>query len=401
MKSRIENPLFMNKYISIILLATAAACSSTESGDLEAKKKELEEAQKQYAELREKISTLESEIAAQDPEFAKQLSKAVLVSAFDLKTSPFQHRVEVRGTLMSRKNVSVSSEMAGTITDIKVKEGQSVKAGQPLITLDSEILRNSVSELKKALELANTVYEKQAKLWEQKIGTEMQYLQAKNNKESLERRLATANSQLEQTVVKAPFNGTVDNVSAREGELATPGIPLLRLVSLDNMYINADVSEKFIGRFKPGDDVMVYFPAQDKEVKSQITAVSQVINLENRTFTVEVQLPRVDFVVKPNQIVVLHLSDYVTEEAVVVPTKIILQDEDGKFVYAIEKRNEKLVASKKYITTGESYSNKTEIREGLKGNEKLVLAGYRELSEGAEVKIDITTEASGLATGNN
>src|SRR5690606_14136693 len=195
--------------------------------------------------------------------------------------------------------VMISAETAGTIERVHVKEGQRVGAGQVLVTLDAAILRNAVAELKTSLELANTIFEKQSRLWEQKIGTEVQYLEAKNNKESLERKLATTQSQLAQAVVKAPFAGTVDDVTAREGEMASPGVPLVRITSPQDTYIKADISERYIGKLGVGDEVEVYFPVQDMRAKSTIAAVSQVINPENRTFSVEVKIPKVDITLKP------------------------------------------------------------------------------------------------------
>ena len=253
------------------------------------------------------------------------------------------------------------------------------------------IIRKSIAELKTSLELAKTVFEKQSKLWEQKIGTEVQYLQAKNNKESLEGKLATAYAQLDLAIVRAPFAGTVDQLPAQIGEMATPGIPLVRVVSTDQMYLKSDVSERFIGRFNAGDKVDILFPLIDKKLTSKISSVGQVINVENRTFEVEVALPKVDFIVKPNQVVVLQLRDYVNENAFAVPTRLIQRDEDGQYIYIVDKRATGSVARKVHITAGVSSDNQTEIIEGLKGDETIVDQGFRDLTEGVEVAISETT----------
>ncbi|HRJ30487.1 MAG TPA: efflux RND transporter periplasmic adaptor subunit [Cyclobacteriaceae bacterium] len=376
-------------YLIIAITAMAVACSAPadKSTDLEAKKKQLEQAQVELAGLKDKIAALEKEIGEADPTFAQQLNKAILVTTFVAEKKPFEHKVEVRGSVESRKNILISAQTGGEIQKVHVREGQNVSKGQVLVSLNADIIRNSIAELKTALELANSVYEKQARLWEQKIGTELQYLQAKNNKESLERRLNTAYSQLDQAIVKAPFSGTIDQLPAREGEVAAPGVPLVRIVSLDDTYIKADVSERFIGKFKAGDPVEVYFPSQDKRLNTKIASVSQVINAENRTFVVEVQLPRVDFTVKPNQVVVLNLRDFMSAATLAVPTRIIQKDEDGQFIFTVDDREGRLLAKKVHITTGITSMTETEVVAGLTGNEQIVDQGYRDLTEGVEVEI--------------
>ncbi|MBX2957288.1 MAG: efflux RND transporter periplasmic adaptor subunit [Cyclobacteriaceae bacterium] len=376
-------------YLIIAITALAVACNAPadKNADLETKKKQLEQAQVELAGLKDKIAALEKEIGEADPTFAQQINKAILVTTFVAEKKPFEHKVEVRGSVESRKNILISAQTGGEIQKVHVREGQNVSKGQVLVSLNADIIRNSIAELKTSLELANSVYEKQSRLWEQKIGTELQYLQAKNNKESLERRLNTAYAQLDQAIVKAPFSGTIDQLPAREGEIAAPGLPLVRVVSLEDTYIKADVSERFIGKFKAGDPVEVYFPSQNKKLTTKIASVSQVINAENRTFIVEVQLPRVNFTVKPNQVVVLNLRDYMSEATLAVPTRIIQKDEDGQFIFTVDDREGRLLAKKIHITTGITSMTETEVLAGLMGNEQIVDEGYRDLTEGVEVEI--------------
>ncbi|MBL7845299.1 MAG: efflux RND transporter periplasmic adaptor subunit [Cyclobacteriaceae bacterium] len=376
-------------YLIIAITALAVACNAPadKNANLETKKKQLEQAQVELAGLKDKIAALEKEIGEADPTFAQQINKAILVTTFVAEKKPFEHKVEVRGSVESRKNILISAQTGGEIQRVHVREGQNVSKGQVLVSLNADIIRNSIAELKTSLELANSVYEKQSRLWEQKIGTELQYLQAKNNKESLERRLNTAYAQLDQAIVKAPFSGTIDQLPAREGEIAAPGLPLVRVVSLEDTYIKADVSERFIGKFKAGDPVEVYFPSQNKKLTTKIASVSQVINAENRTFIVEVQLPRVNFTVKPNQVVVLNLRDYMSEATLAVPTRIIQKDEDGQFIFTVDDRDGRLLAKKIHITTGITSMTETEVLAGLMGNEQIVDEGYRDLTEGVEVEI--------------
>lgn len=376
------------KYIYPAILLVAAACGGSEGDkNLEAKKAELDKARTQLQEVKGKITELEKEISLLDPEFARQNTKAILVSTFIAEKKPFEHKVEVRGAVESRRNVYLSAQIGGEIRKINVIEGQKVSQGQTLVELDAEVIRKSIAELKTGLELATTVYEKQSQLWAKKIGTEVQYLQAKNNKESLEGKLSTAYAQLNLAMIKAPFSGTVDQLPARVGEMASPGVPLVRIVSTEQMYLKTDVSERFIGRFSAGDKVDILFPLVNKTLSSVISSVGQVINEENRTFEVEIKLPKVDFVVKPNQVVILQLRDYVNENAFAVPTRLIQQDEDGQFIYIVEKRESGTIARKIHVSAGISSANQTEILEGLKGDERIVDQGFRDLTEGVEVMI--------------
>lgn len=385
-----ENPNTMkNSYITLFILLIATACGSPENSDLDAKKKELEDSKKQVAEMKVKISQLEKEIAAADPT-SINANNTVLVAPYTLEKIVFNHFVEMRGTVVSRRNVAISSQAGGKIVKVHVSEGAKVSKGQVLVSLDADILYSTIGETKTQLELAKTVFEKQERLWKEKIGTELQYLQAKNQKESLEQRLAATNAQLDQMILRAPFGGTVDKVDALEGEMASPGIPLVRLVNQDDLYISVDVSENYIGRFSTGDKSSVYLPAQDKKVQSTVKSISQVINSENRTFAVEVTLPS-GLSVKPNQVAMVELRDYSNPSTFVVPTKLIQRDNKGQYVFIAEKKGDVTLAAKAYITPGFSYESLTEIKEGLTGTEVVISEGYRDVTAGAEINIVVPT----------
>lgn len=377
--------LMKSIYLFSTLILLAACTSGEQDNSLEKKMTQLEKERARLQEMKLHIAQLEKEIQEMDPNAIK--SNTVLISTFSISPQPFAHKMEVRGAVQSRRNIQMSAQISGLIDRVYVKEGQQVKTGQMLVSIDAEVLRNSIAELKTSLDLANTMFKKQASLWDQKVGTEVQYLQAKNNKESLERRLATAYAQLDMTQVKAPFAGMVDEVQAREGELASPGLHLVRITSPQDMYIEADVSEKFIGKFHPGDPVEVYFPSQERTIQSSVKAVGQVINNENRTFTIEVIMPAVDFMVKANQITVLHLQDYYSKAAITVPTRLIQRDSQGEFIFGVESKDGKMVARKIAVVSGLSYESSTEILSGLTGSEQLVDKGFRELADGIEVQI--------------
>ncbi|MEQ9289842.1 MAG: efflux RND transporter periplasmic adaptor subunit [Cyclobacteriaceae bacterium] len=380
----------MRNILSLTVLTALIAAGCSSKPDVEKKKEELTAFRTELKELNQKISTLEAEIEELDPTFGKKEIKKTLITAIDAKKDYFEHKVEVRGSIESRKNVTIGSEVPGKVERILVKEGQQVTKGQTLLTLDASIVRNNIAELKTALELAKTVYERQSNLWKKNIGTEIQYLQSKNNYESLERKLATANSQLDQAIIKAPFSGSLDRVIAKEGEITQPGMPLLRLVNPKDVYIRSDISERFIGVFSKGDEVEVYFPVQDKKMVSKITSVGQVINSQNRTFEVEIEVPFGFGSVTPNQVVVLKLRDYKNEEAISVPTMIIQKDSKGSYVYNIEKEGANLVAKKLHVKTGMSYGSQTEILSGVKAGQTIAYKGFRDLAEG--VFVTITSE---------
>uniref|UniRef100_UPI004048EFE6 efflux RND transporter periplasmic adaptor subunit n=1 Tax=Fulvivirga sp. TaxID=1931237 RepID=UPI004048EFE6 len=385
-----------NIYTLLILsgFALLTSCTSSPEQALDKRKANLEAKRSELNALKAEIVALEKEILSVDPNYGQNLNNIILVEANTIAKMPFEHRVEMRGSVQSRKNVVMSAEGMGKILSVNVTEGQNVSKGQLLVTLNGDVMLNSIEELKTQLTLATTVFERQSNLWKKNIGSELQYLEAKNRKESLERSLATMNSQLEQARVRAPFNGTIDEIVVNAGEMASPGMPLLRIVKLDDMYIKADVSERFIGDFKSGDDVKVHFPAIDKNIDSKITAVSQVMNSQNRTFEVEIKLPSVDFMVKPNQVAVLSLRDYYSESAAVVPTGIIQRDEKGNFVYSVAQKDGKLIATKLHIETGLSFDGFTEVIGGVGGDEQIVSKGFRELTNGMEVKLSQGTVGS-------
>ncbi|MFY0625022.1 MAG: efflux RND transporter periplasmic adaptor subunit [Reichenbachiella sp.] len=390
-----KTPINMKNTTLIFTIALfMAACN--DGTDLDAKKAEVNDLKAEALALNKKISDLENEIKKEDPEYGKKSINAVLVTTKNVTPEYFEHKVEVRGSVNSRTNVTVSAEIPGKIQTVNVSEGDFVKKGDLLFTQDSEIISNNIAELEKSLELATVVARKQDNLYKQNVGTEIQYLQAKNNQESLERRLATAKSQMRQARVRAPFNGSVDRVDAKVGEMAQPGNPMVRIVNPNDVHISSDVSERFIGKFKKGDQVDIYFPTQDQKLSSTVSSVGQVINAENRTFEMEINLPKLNFAIRPNQVVVLNLTDYSNDQALKIPTKLILRDKQGQYIYGLKKDKDMNVATKVYVETGISYNNETEIKSGLMHNQLIALKGYRDLVEGVAVQI-VNEEKSGTA----
>jgi membrane fusion protein (multidrug efflux system) len=372
----------MKNYIAIIILGLlAAACS----GNLASKKEELAGLKTEMIELKSSISTLETEISVLDT--TQKLVNYTLVSTVLPMRNSFEHRIDVRGGIQSRSNIILSAEMGGKIQKIRVKEGQQVKKGQTLIVLNADVIRKNIAELKTGLELAQTLFERQDKLWKQQIGTEVQYLQAKNNKESLEGKLATVNAQLAMSIIKAPISGAIDDLPMNEGELASPGMPLARMINPDDVYIISEVSEAYIGKINKGDEVIIDFITYDKKSSSVVSSVSQVINPKNRTFTIEIEMPNVGFSAKPNQVVVVSMQDYKAESALTLSTNIIQKGRNGNFVYKSVKKDGKLIAEKVTVTLGKTFDGRTEILNGLAGNEDIISSGFRDVASGAIIKV--------------
>jgi RND family efflux transporter MFP subunit len=373
----------LNKLSLILFALIIFSCEQTD--EIETKKGELTEAKEQLFTLKSKISKLERELV--ELGVVEVNTHLTLVSTITIDKKPFYHQVDIRGAVQSRNNVLISAETPAAVQNILVSEGQQVRKGQLLITQDGEVLGRTIKELESSLELATTMHERQKKLWEQNIGTEVQYLEMKNRKESLELKLATTRSQLNKTRIKAPFNGVVDMIDVRVGEMAQPGMPIIRLVSMSNMYIKADVSESFIGKFRRGQEVKVHFPSTDYTIHSKISSIGQVINPNNRTFEIEIIIPANGAKVKPNMITVLTLADYVNENAMVVPTNIIQSDRMGKYAFLVEEEEGNSIVRRVDIEPGITYGIETEIKQGLSGGETLVLKGGIGLTEGGIVEV--------------
>ena len=370
------------KFLPLSLFVLLAySCSSGTGESLDAKKAELEKLKTESTELAESIKELETEIAAIDPEFAKQGQKTILITTANARKGNFEHFVEVTGSVLSKKNVSISAEASGLVLQVPAVEGMRASKGQVLARINAESMQRNIDELQNSLDLANMLYEKQERLWKQQIGTEVQYLEAKNRKEGLERSLNTLKTQLDKGVVRAPFDGTVETVQVRTGELVQPGMAMFQFVGENDLFIEADISEAYIGVLSKGDSVDVSFPSLNEEFKTKVSSIGSIINPNNRTFKVEVILPRMKNL-KPNMISVLKIKDYENLEGVTVPSHLILSDNKGDYLFVVAEN----VAKKTYVKRGKTFDDQSEILEGLSGNEVLVDKGFREVGDNFNVK---------------
>lgn len=369
------------KFFALILMASFAISCAKEEG-VDAMKTKLAELKKEAGTLNTEIKTLEAEISQLDPEFANANKKSILITTAAARIGAFTHFVEVTGSVLSKKNVSISAETSGRILEVPVMEGSRVSKGQILAKIDAESIQRNIEEMENSLQLATTIFQKQERLWNQKIGTEIQFLEAKNRKEGLEKNLASMKTQLDKAFVRAPFNGTVETVQVRMGESVQPGVPMFEFVGESDLYIQADVSESYVGVLGKGDTVNVVFPSLNKSLTSRVSAVGGVINPNNRTFKVEVLIPNLPDV-KPNMISILKIKDYQKQNSVLVPAHLILADTKGDYVFVVENQT----AQKKYIKRGLTANNETEILEGLTGSEILVDKGFREVGDNFSVNI--------------
>ena len=364
---------------SLLLLALGVASCAADG--LDAKKAELEALKGQLAEVTNQIKALEAEITAADPAFTVA-KKPLLITTVSARKGEFTHFVEVTGSVLSKKNVNISAETVGRILEIPAMEGMRVSKGQVLAKIDAETIQRSVEEMENSLSLAKTVFEKQERLWNQKIGTEIQFLEAKSRKEGLEKSMASMKTQLAKAIIRAPFNGTIETVRVKVGELVQPGVQMFQFVGESDLFIEADISESYISVLTKGDSVAITFPSINQTITTKVSATGSIINPNNRTFKVEVFLPSLPEV-KPNMISVLKIQDYKNKESVIIPAHLILADTKGDYLFVVENG----IAKKKYVKRGYTSGDETEIVEGLLGTELLVDKGFREVGDNFSVNV--------------
>ena len=382
MKQLLTNTMKSNILIITAIAAILASCSAKKEG-LEGKKEELAALKAAQVESAKKIKELEIEIAKLDPKKTTE-AKVKPVSIDTLNAETFKHYVELQGTVDAKNNVLVTPKTGGVIVAMYVKEGDAVKAGSVIGKIDNSILTESIEELKTSLSLANTLYEKQKNLWDQKIGTELQYLQAKNSKESLEKKLVTLNTQLSQTNIISPMAGVVDLVNVKVGEMASPGVGVVRVVNLGNLKVLAKVSDVYAASVKKGDEVIVKFPDLKKEFKARITFVSTAVDPLSRTFAIEANLPS-DRDIKPNMMAQVQINDATSKNALAIDQNYVQSTEKGNVVYVAVTEGNKKVAKAREVKTGLSYNGKVEILSGLSAGDALITLGYQEVSDGQPI----------------
>ena len=372
----------MKKSLIWAIALGAVACSNEKTTDLSQLQGERDSLVAISQTAAARIQEIDAELAALDS--TRDLTSVTLL---EVQPENFVHAFEALGKVEADRSVNLLPEMGGQIKRVLVSEGDRVAAGQTLVEIDNSVMRSTLDEVKKSLNLAVTLFEKQERLWKQGIGSEVQYLQAKTNKESLEQRIQTLQTQMAMTRVKAPFAGIVDEMSAKEGEFAAPGMALGRLISAGKASVTVDIPESYSNVVGKGQKVDLVFPSINKTLEARVTQVSDYINPDNRTFKVYVNLPATgEF--KPNMLAKVRVRDYEANQALSVPSALVQQDMNGAqyvFVYKAVKGGIGLV-EKRPVTIGKNNGSQVEIASGLKMGEILVDKGARTVRDGQSVK---------------
>jgi RND family efflux transporter MFP subunit len=340
--------------------------------------------------LNEKKTILQAEITKIEEALAKLDVKTeeALVTVATIKDTVFSHYLDIQGNVDTKDNILVQPELSGTLTSLTVKAGQRVAKGQILGRVDDAGMSQQLASLESSYALAKTTFERQKNLWDKKIGSEIQFLQAQNQMTAAQKGVAQLKAQLSKTVIHAPFSGTIDEVFVEKGQVVAPNPQgLMRIVNLNNMYVSTSVPESYIGKLKVGDQVEVFLTSLNKTYKGKVRQVGNFINPNNRSFGIEVSLPNPENLLRPNQVAKLKIVDYSSKNAIVVPSGVIQEDgTNANYVYVVEGSNGKTgIAKKVIVETGKSSDNVTEIISGLSANDIIVTDGVNSISNGMKL----------------
>lgn len=382
-KYKLMKKIIILTTLSILLIA----CNSSEknqSVDAIIASKDVKAITAKKAELQLQLTQIDEALATLD------VNKEVvaLVSAVQLKDTTFNHYIEIQGSINTNENVLVQPEFPGNLVELNVKAGQKVSKGQVLGRTDDGGMSQQLASAENQYALAKTTFERQKNLWSQKIGSEIQYLQAQTQMVSAQKAVAQIKAQIAKTVIRAPFSGTIDEVFVEKGEVvAASPQGLMRIVNLGNMYVSTSIPETYIGKLKIGTEVDVYLTSLNKTYKGKVRQIGNFINPNNRSFGIEVSVPNPENLLRPNQVAKLKVIDYVSENAVVVPTNVIQQDsKKNSFVYTVANSNGKTgIAKKAIVKTGQSSDNVTEILSGLDSDAIIVTEGMNTISDGMKL----------------
>ena len=368
--------------LSLLLLVLGCNNATKESQSVTDLKIQKMDLVNQLNNISNKLKSVERAILDLDT-----LKRLVSVTSFKAEEKTFNHYIEVQGVVKADKAIELRGEMGGTLTAVLIKQGQKVTKGQVLATLESSVIDNSVLQLKTQLDLATTTYERQARLWEQKIGSEIQFLQIKSQKEGLENSLNSLKAQARKMKIIAPFSGTIDQVFAKTGELISPTAPILRLVNLDNVYIESEVTETYLKSISKGSKALLNFTSIDTYLEASITQVGNFINPSNRSFRTRIDIKNINNELKANLLADIKINDF-SATGIVIPSKIIQKDRNGKtFVYTLEAEEANYKVIKTFVRDSNSYNNFSYISEGLNSKSTLVDKGARLVKNGDIVKL--------------
>lgn len=374
--------IFLLSALSLFILS----CSNNEKNmniDELIASKNIEKINAKKSQLQADLSKLNEALATLD---VKKIE--ALVTVLTVKDTVFNHYLEVQGSVNTKENILVQPEMPGTLVELNVIAGQKVSKGQILGRTDDGGMSQQVASLENQYTLAKTTFERQKNLWDKKIGSEIQYLQAQTQMISAQRAVAQIKAQLAKTVIRAPFTGVIDEVYVEKGEVVAPSLQgLMRIVNLNNMYVSTTIPETYIGKLKVGTEVDVYLTSLGKTYVGKVRQIGSFINPNNRSFGIEVSVPNPDNLLRPNQVAKLKITDYVNKNVIVVPTNVVQEDgEKNKFVYIVSNSDGKTgIAKKVIVKVGQSSDNVTEILSGLSDNDVIVTEGMNTISDGMKL----------------
>lgn len=372
-------------YIIFLSLLFVACGSQKDQEKLKELKKQRNEIKSQLSEINSQIADIEKSIRKEGDELPSR--NLTHVRTHKTEFSTFKHFLKLQGEITSDNNIGVPAETPGVVKRVYVEEGDEVRKGQQLAQIDASVIKKQLEELETNYELVKEVYQRRKRLWDKEIGSEIQYLQAKNNKEALEKKIATIKEQLQKTTISSPLNGTVDDVLIKEGEMAAAGRPAFQVVKMTDMKIRAEVSESYLNQIEKGHPVEITPANSSKTFHSEVKTVGKVIDPDNRTYLLEVKIPSEAKMATPNMIMDLEVMNYKNDSAVVVPVNLVQKTNNRRFLFVAEEKNGQKVAVKKWVTTGKTYNKKVEILEGLTPGEEVVIAGYQNLSDGEIISI--------------
>ncbi|MCB0537259.1 MAG: efflux RND transporter periplasmic adaptor subunit [Bacteroidetes bacterium] len=374
--------------IAVVLLL--ASCGGKKT-DLDKLNKQKDKLTSKIKKLEGKLTTVENQIAELDT--TKQENILELVNVEELKKTTFKHYIEAQGKTYSENNITITTDMGGLVKAIYVQEGQRVSKGQTLIQLDNSVVLNQIAELETALTLAKDVYDKRKRLWDQNIGSEIEFLQAKNNYESLINKKATANTQLSKLAIKAPINGYIDAVSLKLGEMAAPGYPAATIVNNTDMEVKIDLPEAYLGKVKVGDEILVDVPTLNTTKEAKVSAVGQTVNQFNRAFQITAKVDNKENDLKPNMLVEVKFLSKTFDNVIVIPAKFLQESAKGFFVFTAKVDNATGVATahKINIEISDTYNGEVVVDKGLNAGDLLIKEGFRYVLDQQEIELNKTT----------
>lgn len=367
-------------------LSVEAVIKNGTLSELKAKKSDLDQ---QQQELEAKIALLEAKI--QEVDTSASSGKPVLVKVDTLSPQKFEHFIAVQGSISSEENIMVSPEIPGVITKVFVEEGDHVQAGQLMAIMDASALKSQLQQIKSSYDLAKTTYERRANLWEQNIGSEMQLLQSKSSMESLQSQMDAVKAQIANASMVSPVNGVVDDVHLKLGEMANPGVNGIRVVNMSELKVKATLADRYAANVKKGDEVKIFLPNLNDTIIDKLSFVSQVIDPQSRSITIEAKLGNKNQYLKPNMMAKLEINNYTADSATVVPSNVLLQNPefpDNYYLMGVEKVGNDFIAKRFDVKIGEQYSGQTEIISGLPENTTIITFGFGSVAEGQRIKFN-------------